>query len=258
MTATLLPTGAVLLAGGTDTKNFLSSAELYVGSPPAPIVLIVPGIFGTKLASTSQVVWLSNESIYYTSVFGPQELEQLAYNSSGSQVVPLSVQAIHNGTDYGGLFDLSSEYGNLEYELACTPLILKIVNATTCHKDFYTYNALVQTLASNGFISDVFPYDWRGDIAQIAGQLNQEVNSLIAQYPGRPISVVAHSMGGLVVGEMLATYGVSPAISHVITLGAPFLGSVESYFEFRGWSSFYPYITGQVSAQIGGQLDCRI
>src|ERR1039457_7206525 len=120
MTATLLPTGAVLIAGGTDTENFLSSAELYVGSPPPPIVLIVPGIFGTKLASSSQVVWLSNETIYDTAPpLNLPDLYQLQYDSSGQPTTPLSVQAIDHGTDYGGLFNIASEKAQLNYELEC-------------------------------------------------------------------------------------------------------------------------------------------
>jgi hypothetical protein len=254
MTATLLPTGAVLIAGGADTENFLSSAELYVGSPPPPVVLIVPGIFGTKLASNSGVVWLSNETIYDTAPpLNLPDLYQLEYDSSGQPTTPLSVQAIKDGTDYGGLFNLASDKGYLQYELECTLPIRTIlaIDGQICDRDFNVYNGLITTLTSNGFTYDVFPYDWRGDIAQIADQLNQKVNSLTSQYPGRSISLVAHSMGGLVVGEMFAKYGVSPLISHVIALGSPFLGSVESYFEFEAWRSFYQQLTPQQSQEIG-------
>jgi hypothetical protein len=256
MTATLLPTGAVLIAGGTDTENFLSSAELYVGSPPPPIVLIVPGIFGTKLASSSQVVWLSNETIYDTAPpLNLPDLYQLQYDSSGQPTTPLSVQAIDHGTDYGGLFNIASEKGQLNYELECTLPIQTIlaISGQICYRDFNVYNSLANGLVASGFTYAVFPYDWREDIAQLADQLNQAVNTLSVQYPGRTISLVAHSMGGLVVGEMFAKYGVSPLISHVITLGSPFLGSVEPYFEFEAWRSFYPGpgITLQQSQEIG-------
>ncbi len=255
MTATLLPTGAVLIAGGTDMHNFLSSAELYVGAAASnSVVLIVPGIFGTKLASDSGVVWLSNETIYDTAPpLNLPDLFQLQYDSSGQQTTPLSVQAVKDGTDYGGLFNLASDKGYLKYELECTLPIRTIlaIDGQICDRDFNVYNNLVSSLGASGFTYAVFPYDWREDIAQLADQLDQTVTSLSAQYPGRTISLVAHSMGGLVVGEMFAKYGVSSLISHVVTLGSPFLGSVESYFEFEAWRSFYQQLTPQQSQEIG-------
>ena len=44
-------------------------------------------------------------------------------------------------------------------------------------------------------------------------------------------------MGGLIVGEMFAKYGVSPAIPHIITLGTPFLGS-ERILTFEAGAHF--------------------
>lgn len=222
-------------------------------SSDKPIVLIVPGILGTKLASTSEVVWLSNEVIYDTQFFGPQSLQQLEYDSTGQPVVPLSTQAIQGGLDYGGLFNLSSDSGVLAYELVCAYAVRLdfLLDPQDCDKDFNVYNSLVSTLATNGYTYEVFPYDWRQDISVLADSLAAKIASMQIQYPGRSIAIIAHSMGGLVVGEMFAKHGIPSSISHVITMGTPFLGSVHTYLDFRGWGSFYAGIKDAVSQAIG-------
>jgi pimeloyl-ACP methyl ester carboxylesterase len=231
----------------------LTVASGQAASSGKPIVLLVPGIFGTKLASSSKVVWLSNAVIYDTQLSGPQDLQQLEYDSTGQPVAALSTQAIHEGVDYGGLFNLSSDSGVLEYELVCAPAVrLKfILDPQDCDKDFNVYNSLASTLASNGYKYQVFPYDWRQDISVLAEALSKKVASMQTQYPGRSIAIIAHSMGGLVVGEMFAKHGISPGISHIITMGTPFSGSVHAYLDFRGWDSFYPEIKTADSQAIG-------
>jgi hypothetical protein len=72
------------------------------------VVLIVPGIFGTKLASNSEVVWLSNGAIFDTAI-GGRELQQLEYDPTGQPYTQLSTQAIENGRDFGGLLNLASD-----------------------------------------------------------------------------------------------------------------------------------------------------
>jgi pimeloyl-ACP methyl ester carboxylesterase len=240
----------------TELFVFPDTGDLWLltNATVPPVVLIIPGILGTKLASTSGVVWLSDETIYDTAPpLNLPDLYQLEYDSTGQPTTVLSVQAVKDGVDYGGLFNLASDKGDLEYELECTLLIrtLLAIDGQVCDRTFRVYNALVNALTTAGFTYDVFPYDWREDIGQLADQLNQKVSSLTAQYPGRQIGLVAHSMGGLVVGAMFANYGVSPMISHVITLGSPFVGSVQTYFEFEGWRSFYPQISPQQSQEIG-------
>ena len=247
---TLGPDQALWFVDGTS--DTIGQVILQPGSTK-PVVLIVPGIFGTKLASDSQVIWLSNQTINDT-LTSLQDLQELEYDSTGNPVAPLSVQALYDGTDYGGLFNLSSDSSNPLYDLKCTLAISTIlaISGKVCDRTFNVYNSLVSTLATNGFTYDVFPYDWREDIGQLAEQLDQKVSSLSAQYPGRTISLVAHSMGGLIVGEMLANYGVRPLISHVITLGAPFLGATQTYFELRGWFSLLPpIVSGQQTQEIG-------
>lgn len=259
-TFSIVPAGTYTITFGTvagyttpapQTQTVSASGTItffgnYIGS--SPIVLLVPGIFGTKLASSSGVVWLSDTTVEQ-SLITPQALAPIEYNSSGRPVdATVSVNAILNGVNYGGLFNLASDTGDPQYELDCTGLISLLPN---CYHDFYVYNKLVSTLRSAGYPVVLFPYDWREDISLLAAELNYVMNTVISQNPSRPIALVAHSMGGLIVGESFAKYGVPKPISHVVTLGTPFLGSVETYFELRAWDSFYPAISPSDSLTIG-------
>lgn len=49
-----------------------------------------------------------------------------------------------------------------------------------------------------------FPYDWREDLHDAATALAEAVEEALAQQPARPVSILAHSMGGLVSRLMIA------------------------------------------------------
>ena len=83
-----------------------------------------------------------------------------------------------------------------------------------------------------------FPYDWRMDLRQSAAELGDFVEEVIARtrllrhYAGyetiEQVDLVAHSMGGLVICEYLSQFGNAERIGKVVTLGTPFLGSIEA------------------------------
>jgi pimeloyl-ACP methyl ester carboxylesterase len=82
-----------------------------------------------------------------------------------------------------------------------------------------------------------FPYDWRMDIRQTALRLKAFADEVIARTrllkhyaDGRDLQVdlVGHSMGGLVICEYLAQFGRKANTGKVVTIGTPYLGSIES------------------------------
>lgn len=66
-----------------------------------------------------------------------------------------------------------------------------------------------------------FGYDWRKPNSVSGNLLRQKVN----QYDC--VIIVAHSMGGLVTSHMLKDTSIRQKIEKVITLGTPYLGSLE-------------------------------
>ena len=83
----------------------------------------------------------------------------------------------------------------------------------------FAYLKLKLTLKINGFDADFHPFDWRLSIADLGAQLAQRVKDEQA----REVSLVAHSMGGLVARAALAHK--LPEVKRLVMLGTPNFGS---------------------------------
>ena len=84
-----------------------------------------------------------------------------------------------------------------------------------------------------------FAYDWRKDLVHASQKLNALVNKLKSK-GAKSISIVAHSMGGMLASYYLiygdqdydgavATFSGARKIDHLITLGAPFKGTMHVF-----------------------------
>ncbi|HMA12343.1 MAG TPA: hypothetical protein VKO83_10675, partial [Steroidobacteraceae bacterium] len=98
----------------------------------------------------------------------------------------------------------------------------------------YTFLPLKFALEAAGFTVRCFDYDWRRDVAE----LGLEFSRRVAIEPARHISVIGHSMGGLVARAALRTEAGS-RIGRLITLGTPHGGSYAPVQALRG---VYPLI----------------
>jgi pimeloyl-ACP methyl ester carboxylesterase len=230
-----------ITATGTQNSPQTVPVTLIVTGPNSPIVLLVPGIFGSKLASSSEVVWLSDKVMI--GPFYKGNLAQLEYDINGNPKASLSTSATTPTGDYGGLFNINSDPTNSAYDLDCSIGWVTIFSDyAACLYNINVYNSLYYLLLNQGYAAFTFPYDWRMDISTLAAQLANTVSSLAASYPNHKIAIVAHSMGGLLVGEMLRTQGtqLAPVLGPIVTLGTPFGGSVDTYLYAQGWASPFP------------------
>jgi N-acetylneuraminic acid mutarotase/pimeloyl-ACP methyl ester carboxylesterase len=245
-------------------KDAVIAVTFFVESNSQPLVVIVPGFFGSKLATSTEVVWLSD--LAAASLVPPPpsvpDLAMLEYDINGIAKFSLSTSAMTPQGDYGGLFNLNSapvtltDPTTLGYALDCpSPSVLIPLYGTSekCAHNIYVYNSLELMLQNAGYEVLPFPYDWRMDIGNLSEQLNLFVTNLADSHPGRKISLVAHSMGGLIVGEMLRRHAsaLKNTLGPIITLGAPFAGSLDTYLYLRGWQAFQPMTKAQTK-EYGG------
>ena len=96
-----------------------------------------------------------------------------------------------------------------------------------------------------------FPYDWRRDNRETARLLAEAIRQW-RQQPGRPadrITLVAHSMGGLVARLYLQHHGGADAVEQVIFLGTPHRGSANSLLFL---------LTGRTELRLGGPGVLRV
>jgi len=93
----------------------------------------------------------------------------------------------------------------------------------------YSYLGLKLRLQAAGFDVCLYDFDWRQNLqtvaAELAARLRAETN--------RPVSLVAHSMGGLVARAALALPGLEH-VQRLIALGTPFTGSFAVVQALRG------------------------
>jgi pimeloyl-ACP methyl ester carboxylesterase len=98
----------------------------------------------------------------------------------------------------------------------------------------YGYLPLKFALETAGYTVRCFDYDWRRDI----GDLGLEFSRRLSLESARHISVIGHSMGGLIARAALRTEA-GARIERVITLGTPHGGSFAPVQALRG---VYPLV----------------
>ncbi|MEC0248475.1 S8 family serine peptidase [Paenibacillus chitinolyticus] len=94
------------------------------------------------------------------------------------------------------------------------------------------YGTLKDDLSRSGFDVVYFGYDFRLDNSITAQQLEERINEVLSSRGIDKVSIVAHSMGGLVATKYIAN-GNSSKVDKLITLGTPFLGSPKSVYTLQ-------------------------
>jgi pimeloyl-ACP methyl ester carboxylesterase len=92
----------------------------------------------------------------------------------------------------------------------------------------YTYFALKLRLDAAGFHTGLYCYDWRADIAAAGAALAAHIRALGARH----VSIVAHSMGGLLIRAALRHHGME-RVRRVVTLGTPHQGTLAAVQALR-------------------------
>jgi len=108
------------------------------------------------------------------------------------------------------------------------------VEATGILKKYYGEQLL--RLSQQGWNVRAFWYDWRLDVDKAAERLRDRLNEW---FPGKPVHLVAHSMGGLVARSFIRQNGPmwNAMGTRLVMLGTPNNGSFNAPQLFSGWNS---------------------
>lgn len=186
--------------GSNDGKanTLWSYAELVFTIKHEPVIL-VPGILGTELKQGSDTLWMNLGRMLVDS--GDAFLDQLALNSDGS---PSVVNVIPG--------DIIREQS---YLLGSVRM----------------WSTLIDEFKREGYQEGddlfVLPYDWRLSNRDSATKLAQKITFVIGATQSPRVNLVAHSMGGLVVKQYLATGGAN-RVDKVVLVGVPELGAPKA------------------------------
>ena len=184
----------------TASGGFQASCQIHVYAKKA--IIIVPGIMGTKLKLNSA----NNAFPAGTQIWPPLEPEQEFDSAQGYIDALKKLESLACNDDGSSAFDIvvdsADSYGSFEYY---KNLYLMLNN---------TYGADRDVL--------FFGYDWRKPNSVSGALLAEKVNTY------DEVFVIAHSMGGLVASHMLRNEEAKGKISKLISLGTPFLGSIDT------------------------------
>jgi pimeloyl-ACP methyl ester carboxylesterase len=110
------------------------------------------------------------------------------------------------------------------------------------------YSGIRKTFKELGFVEGkdlfYFPYDWRQSNFVTAERLRAFIESK-KELAGRKITIVAHSMGGLVAHIYLHDHGGARNTTKLVTLGTPHLGSADSVWTlWNGLGQLKDFVLG--------------
>lgn len=171
-------------------------------SPRCPdAIVVVPGIGGSELKRGDDVIWGASLKVAVAGLVTGQLFDDLR-----GELVP------------GGLVRLPTNLPGIGR--------------------FDPYQRLMRTvreLAVHRAAVLEFPYDWRGSIVDSAAALAEAAGEHLERWRHHPsgsaeslLSLVCHSMGGLVARYYAEVLGDRSQIRQIITLGTPFGGSVKA------------------------------
>lgn len=173
-------------------------------------VIVIPGILGTKLnrVRDGEEVWPSIEKTIFSK-------DDVHLNDLLFDIEPLQESGILDSV--GGMSFYRELIGKLE--------------------ENYVLN-------TDLFL---FSYDWRRDLASLASSLDVLVESVASASPTGRVSIVTHSMGGLLIQEYLRATGNADLLTKIIFIGTPHLGAPKA-FKALSYGDDFGFPLGSLSA----------
>lgn len=125
------------------------------------------------------------------------------------------------------------------------------------------YADLFQSFEENEIVP--FGYDWRKSVLTHVGPLTTLIEQLATKSDDNKVVIVAHSMGGIIAKLALLeleSQNKHDLVSKLITLGTPWLGSVDSYKAllygepgaYAKFAEFYRFLSDAATRELARQL----
>lgn len=189
-----------------------------------PLVVVIPGIGGSKLADASgTIVYRDGLGPLLSVIRDPSVLDPNNELRPVGLVGPCSVICWQLITGYDGLLN------GISRGLGLSP-----GRVVTAGEKLVDPDATVVA----------FPYDFRRSVEHIANDLDRVVRE---RAQGRRVVLVAHSMGGLIASWWWAFLSEGIDVDQIITLGTPFRGAAKAIDVLVNGMRIGPYVPQAVT-----------
>jgi hypothetical protein len=247
-------------ASGTYSMPYLNAGQTYEVTP----TLFGKTFYPAKrlvAAPSGSVDFSTKNPVQSVAVFIPGVTGSTQISEGGNDLWPgLSTIA---GLLFGDTYKrLSLESGSIEpniiagdairvaslpFDFQTKPVVKNLVNSTIVYKPFLDY--MVNELGYREYLVEddpkrrkasegcqdkeqaslqpnlfVFAYDWRKDITENSALLGEYIGCIHKFYPGIKVTLIGHSMGGLLARKYVASGGESN-VKMLITINTPWLGA---------------------------------
>ncbi|MEM9294478.1 MAG: hypothetical protein AAGA57_01635 [Planctomycetota bacterium] len=279
LTVAMLATLAFGCAGPKqpDLGALYSRTAQYHGPDRNPVI-VIPGILGSKLATTDDQLLWGAFGLQYADPDNPEDLRGLAVPMTPG--VPLT-QRTDNVRAIGALDSVRVDILGLPVDVqAYAPILMTLGVGGYIDQQIVEASKAGPDYGQDHFTCFQFAYDWRLDNAQNAARLHDYILDRKAYVEQERVKrdgatdpvkfdIVAHSMGGLVTRYMLR-YGTQPLpedgslpnlnwagaehVDRVILVGTPSGGSVLSFKQLIEGAKFLPVIGDDYPAALLGTM----
>lgn len=224
----------------TPTPTPTSTATATPTSTPTPtktpittpdsVVVFIPGVTGsTQLSAGGTDLWPGLSS--FGGLFSGDTYKRLS---------------LENGTVENGIIAGDAiRVAGLPFGFESKPVVKALVNSTIVYQPFLDY--LVNELGYREYLVEndpkrrttaacnnekqlnnpnlfVFAYDWRQSITDNTALLDEYIGCIHKFYPGIKVTLIGHSMGGLLARKYIVSGGESN-VRTLITINTPWLGA---------------------------------
>lgn len=223
----------------TYTPTPQSPTPTYTPTPtqtplptPSSVAVFIPGVTGsTQLAADKTDLWPGLSTIAGL-LFG-DTYKRLSLESGAVEPNIISGDAIR--------------VAGLPFGFESNPAVKNLVDSTIVYKPFLDY--MVNDLGYREYLVEndpkrrkasegcqdkeqasrqptlfVFAYDWRQSITDNATLLDDYIDCIHKFYPGIKVTLIGHSMGGLLARKYIVMGG-APNVSTLITINTPWFGA---------------------------------
>jgi len=205
----------------TTTKDDLYFVLTNTSPPPPPPktpVIFIPGIGGSELKASQDIIWSSGDGHGGTFSHGYTTNEKIWVNQDEAAKL--------GDDDYFDVLRLKTDGITSEASLSLTGSLTPFGYGDI--DSFFT--GLGYEKGKNFF---VFPYDWRKDVRETRDSLDVLVEEAKTKSGQTKVNIVVHSMGGLVARYYISDSGKASKVNKLISMGVPHLGAVDGLKTLR-------------------------